>query len=192
MKDILILLGTENPNKLYVNRWLYGDGFSKALNAWFTYTFNSNRSILNIDFIGTDLIIGLEEANGVTLEKIPFETNFREPNAEFEYHLDHKVTEATSGVSVAYNSATGISTFTVPYRLRANMNVVGRYLASNETSTFVDAQGNTKTLVSGQVLQLLMQLMVLLLPLQQQVILEIVNLLLVNLMKCTIGLVSKD
>ena len=151
-QDILVLLGTDNPNKLYVNRWLYGEGFTKALNAWFTYTINSNRSILNIDFIGTDLIMVIEEANKVTLEKIPFETNFREPNAEFEYHLDHKVTEATSGVSVAYNSATGISTFTVPYRLRANMNVVGRYLASNETSTFVDAQGNTRTLVSGQAL----------------------------------------
>jgi len=151
-QDILVLLGTENPNKLYVNRWLYGDGFSKALNAWFTYTLNSNRSILNVDFIGTDLIMVIEEANGVTLEKIPFETNFREPNADFEYHLDHKLTEATSGVSIAYNSTSGVSTFTVPYRLRANMNIVGRYLANGETSTFVDAQGNTKTLVSGQVI----------------------------------------
>ena len=149
-QDILVLLGTDNPNKLYVNRWLYGDGFSKALNAWFTYTLNSNRSILNVDFIGTDLIMVIEEANGVTLEKIPFETNFREPNADFEYHLDHKLTEATSGVSIAYNSTSGLSTFTVPYRLRANMNIVGRYLADGETSTFVDAQGNTKTLVSGQ------------------------------------------
>ena len=151
-QDILVLLGTENPNKLYVNRWLYGDGFSKALNAWFTYTLNSNRSILNVDFIGTDLIMVVEEANGVTLEKIPFETNFREPNADFEYHLDHKVTEATTGVSVSYSSGTGLSTFTVPYRLRANMNIVGRYLANGETSTFVDAQGNTKTLTSGQAL----------------------------------------
>ena len=151
-QDILVLLGTENPNKLYVNRWLYGEGFSKALNAWFTYTFNSNRSILNIDFIGTDLIIVVEEANGVTLEKIPFETSFTEPNAEFEYHLDHKVTEATSGVSVSYNSSTDITTFTLPYRLRANMNIIGRYLASGETSTYVDSQGNTQTLKSGQVL----------------------------------------
>ena len=151
-QDVLVLLGTDNPNKLYVNRWLYGEGFSKALNAWFTYTFNSNRSILNIDFIGTDLIMVIEEANKVTLEKIPFETEFREPNAQFEFHLDHKVTEATSGVSVSYSSVTGLSTFTVPYRLRANMNIVGRYLASNETSTFVDSQGNTKTLVSGQAL----------------------------------------
>ena len=151
-QDILVLLGTDNPNKLYVNRWLYGDGFSKALNSWFTYTLNNNRSILNIDFIGTDLIMVIEEANGVTLEKIPFETDFREPNAKFEYHLDHKVTEATTGVSVSYNSNTGLSTFTVPYRLRANMNIIGRYLASNETSTFIDAQGNTKNLISGQAL----------------------------------------
>ena len=32
------------------------------------------------------------------------------------------------------------------------MNVVGRYLASGETSTFVDTQGNTKTLKPGQVI----------------------------------------
>ena len=151
-QDILVLLGTDNPNKLYVYRWLYGADGQKALSSWFTYTINSNRSILNVDFIGTDMFAVIEEANKVTLEKMPFETEFREPNANFEYHLDHKVTEATTGVSVSYSSGTGLSTFTVPYRLRAIMNVIGRYLGSGETSTFVDAQGNTKTLVSGQVI----------------------------------------
>jgi len=150
-QDILVLLGSDDPNKLYVYRWLYGRE-GKSLSAWFTYTINTNRSILNVDFIGTDLFAVIEEANKVTLEKIPFETEFKEPNAEFEYHLDHKVTEATTGVSVSYSSGTGLSTFTVPYRLRASMNIIGRYLANGETSTFVDAQGNTKTLVSGQVL----------------------------------------
>ena len=151
-QDILVVLGSDNPNKLYVYRWLYGEGGQKALSSWFTYSINTNRSILNVDFIGTDLFAVIEEANKVTLEKIPFETEFREPNASFQYHLDHKVTEATTGVSVSYSSGTGLSTFTVPYRLRANMNIVGRYLGSGETSTFVDAQGNTKTLTSGQVL----------------------------------------
>lgn len=151
-QDILILLGTDNPNKLFVYRWLYGADGNKALSSWFTFTINSNRSILNVDFIGTDLFAVVEEANKVTLEKIPFETDFKETNASFEYHLDHKVTEATTGVSVSYSSGTGLSTFTVPYRLRAKMNVVGRYLSSGETSTFVDAQGNTKTLTSGQVI----------------------------------------
>ena len=151
-QDILVVLGSDNPNKLYVYRWLYGADGQKALSSWFTYSINTNRSILNVDFIGTDLFAVIEEANKVTLEKIPFETEFREANASFEYHLDHKVTEATTGVSVSYSSGTGLSTFTVPYRLRANMNIVGRYLGSGETSTFVDAQGNTKTLTSGQVL----------------------------------------
>ena len=152
-QDVLVLLGTDNQNKLYLNRWLYGENFTKVLNAWFTFTINPNRKFLNIDFIGTDLFAVIEEDNKVTLEKIPFETDFREPNSEFEFYLDHKVTEATTGVSVAYNSGTDVTTFTVPYRLRKKMTVVGRYLASGETSTFVDTQGNTKTLKSGQVLQ---------------------------------------
>ena len=95
----------------------------------------------------------VEEANGTTLEKIPFEAEFREPNSEFEFHLDHKVTEATTGVSISYNSGTDVTTFTLPYRLNASMSVVGRYLANGETSTFVDTQGNTKTLKPGQVVQ---------------------------------------
>ena len=152
-EDVLVLLGTDNPNKLYINRWLYGDGFKKVLNSWSTFTFNSAKSIKNIDFVGTDLFMVVEEANGTTLEKIPFEAEFREPNSEFEFHLDHKVTEATTGVSIAYNSGTDVTTFTLPYRLNASMSVVGRYLANGETSTFVDTQGNTKTLKPGQVVQ---------------------------------------
>ena len=152
-EDVLVLLGTDNPNKLYINRWLYGDGFKKVLNSWSTFTFNSAKSIKNIDFVGTDLFMVVEEANGTTLEKIPFEAEFREPNSEFEFHLDHKVTEATTGVSISYNSGTDVTTFTLPYRLNASMSVVGRYLANGETSTFVNTQGNTKTLKPGQVVQ---------------------------------------
>ena len=152
-QDVLVLLGTDNPNKLYINRWLYGGQGQKVLNSWFTFTINSNRTIRNIDFVGTDLFCVVEEANGTSLEKIPFENDFTETNADFEFYLDHKVTEATTGVSVAYNSTTKKSTFTVPYRLRGTMSVVGRYLASGETSTFVDLFGNTRTLKSGAVIK---------------------------------------
>ena len=151
-QDVLVLLGTDNPNKLYVNRWLYGANGQKVLNSWFTFTINSNRIIRNIDFIGTDLFCVIEEANGTTLEKIPFENDFTEANAEFEFYLDHKVTEATTGVSVTYNNTTKKSTFTVPYRLRASMTIVGRYLGSSETSTYVDIVGNTHTLKSGAII----------------------------------------
>tara|TARA_Y100001973_G_scaffold89285_1_gene135455 strand:+ start:720 stop:3206 length:2487 start_codon:yes stop_codon:yes gene_type:complete len=150
-EDVLVLLGTDNPNKLYINRWLYGESFKKVLNSWSTFTLNPAKSIRNIDFIGTDLYMVIEEANNTTLEKLPFEPDYKEANTEFEYHLDHKATEAHSNVSVTFNS--GTSTFTLPYRLRGAMKIVGRYLANGETSTYVDSQGNTKTLKPGQVIQ---------------------------------------
>ena len=150
-QDILVCVGTDNPNKLFINRWLFGNQGQKVLNSWFTFTINENRSIKNVDFIGTDLFLVIEEANTVTLEKIPFESDFKETNADFEFHLDHKVTEAD--VTVAYNSSTDKTTFTLPYRLRAEMNIVGRYLASTETSTFVDFNGVTQTLKPATVIQ---------------------------------------
>tara|TARA_Y100000004_G_scaffold94201_1_gene105530 strand:+ start:8810 stop:11257 length:2448 start_codon:yes stop_codon:yes gene_type:complete len=150
-QDILVCVGTDNPNKLFINRWLFGNQGQKVLNSWFTFTINENRSIKNVDFIGTDLFLVIEEANTVTLEKIPFESDFKETNADFEFHLDHKVTEAD--VTVAYNSSTDKTTFTLPYRLRAKMDIVGRFLASNETSTFVDVNGVTQTLKPATVIQ---------------------------------------
>ena len=116
-QDILVCLGTDNPNKLYINRWLFGTQGQKVLNSWFTFTINENRSIKNVDFIGTDLFLVIEEASNVTLEKLPFESDYKEQYATFEYHLDHKVTE--SDITVAYNTATKKTTFTLPYRLRA-------------------------------------------------------------------------
>jgi len=150
-QDILVCVGTDNPNKLYINRWLFGNQGQKVLNSWFTFTINENRSIKNIDFIGTDLFLVIEEASAVTLEKIPFESDFKEANASFEFHLDHKITEAD--VTITYNLSTNKTTFTVPYRLRGKMDIVGRYLASNETSTFVDVNGVTRNLKPATVIQ---------------------------------------
>ena len=150
-QDILVCLGTDTPNKLYINRWLYGTQGQKVLNSWFTFTINENRSIKNVDFIGTDLFLVIEEANNVTLEKLPFESDYKEANATFEYHLDHKVTE--SEITVAYNTLTKKTTFTLPYRLRATMNVVGRYISSTETSTFIDLNGTTQSLKAGTIIK---------------------------------------
>ena len=157
-EDVLVLLGTDNQNKLYVNRWLYGGDGRKILNSWFTFTLNSGRKILNVDFVGTDLFAVIE-SDTTTIEKIPFETGFRESDSEFEFHLDHKVTEATTGVTVEYpytdgngNTING-TRWTVPYKLRANMNIVGRYLASGETSTYIDSNSTARTLTPGQVIQ---------------------------------------
>ena len=142
-EDVLVLLGTDNQNKLYVNRWLYGGDGRKVLNSWFTFTLNSGRKILNVDFVGTDLFAVIE-SDTTTIEKIPFETGFRESDSEFEFHLDHKVTEASAGVSTAFSS--GVTTFTVPYKLRAKMNIIGRYLAGTAATYTTTTSNNTVTI----------------------------------------------
>ena len=147
-EDVLILLGTKNPHKLYVNKWLYGNNGQKILNAWFTYTFELDRHIKNIDFIGTDLFIVTEDApqagfsSEYNLEKIPFEPNYREPNSEYEYRLDRKVTESSNGVSIAYDSASSFSTITMPYRLDASMDVITRDLLPAEHATYTSTTSN--------------------------------------------------
>jgi len=153
-EDVLVLLGSDNPNKLYINRWLYGDRGQKILNAWSTFILNSSKTILNVDFIDTDLFMVVRNSNNVTsIEKLPFESNFTETNADFEFHLDHKLTEASTGVSVAYVASTNTTTWTLPYRTYAQMAVVGRHLASGETSTFISAPNTSATtLGAGQVI----------------------------------------
>ena len=148
-EDVLVLLGTDNQNKLYVNRWLYGGDGRKVLNSWFTFTLNSGRKILNVDFVGTDLFAVIE-SDTTTIEKIPFETGFRESDSEFEFHLDHKVTEATTGVTVEYphtdSNGNVVTRWTVPYKLRANMNIIGRYLAGTAATYTTTTSNNTVTI----------------------------------------------
>ena len=152
-EDILVLLGSDNQNKLYINRWLYGEDFSKVLNSWSSFTFNSNKKIIGASFIETDLYLVVSTTTGTYLEKLPFEPNFKEANTEFEYHLDSKITEATSGVSIAYASGTNTTTWTLPYRTYTTMSVIGRYLADGETSTYVPKPNSSATnLKPGQVI----------------------------------------
>lgn len=80
-----------------------------------------------------------------------------EPNTtpEFRVHLDRRVTDASSGVSSAYDSATNTTTFTLPYKLNdaATMQVVTRKtLTSNagQSLTVVSTDAaNRQVVVSG-------------------------------------------
>ncbi len=152
-EDVLVLVGSADPNTLYINKWLYGDNFKKVLNSWSKFTFNSGRTIRNIDFVGTDLYIVFDETNGATLEILPFEPDFVDHYADFEYCLDHKMIESKSGLSIAYSTSTGKTTWTLPYRLRAKMTIVGRSLSSTETSTYVTSTGITRNLKTGEIIQ---------------------------------------
>ena len=153
-EDVLVLLGSDNQNKLYVNRWLYGDDFSKVLNSWSSFTFNSNKKILNASFVDTDLYLVVATSSGTYLEKIPFETNYKEPDAEFEYHLDSKITEEkVITLSLSFNATNNETTWQLPYKTYANMVIVGRSIGAGESASTYIPNPNTgvTTLKPGQV-----------------------------------------
>lgn len=153
-------------DSIYINRWLYGENYQKVLNAWFVIHLGVQYKVLNIDFIGSDLFLVAEESNETVLLKIPFEANHVEDhvsglglnNEACEFHLDFKITEATTNVSITYDSNTKLSTFTFPYKLYGTPKIIGRFLDNGysgntpETSTYVDKNGNTKTLQTGEVI----------------------------------------
>tara|TARA_B100000902_G_scaffold42852_2_gene50583 strand:+ start:1203 stop:4013 length:2811 start_codon:yes stop_codon:yes gene_type:complete len=152
----------QDEDSIYINRWLYGENFNKVLNSWFRMHFEASYKIINIDFIDSDLFVVVESATETVLLKVPFESKHQDPHVTSgedtacEFHLDFKVTEATTGVSITYDSTTKLSTFTFPYKLYKTPTIIGRFLddGSNggtvETSTYVDDKGNTKTLKPGQ------------------------------------------
>tara|TARA_Y100001973_G_scaffold34960_1_gene52680 strand:+ start:1419 stop:4229 length:2811 start_codon:yes stop_codon:yes gene_type:complete len=153
---------SQDQKSVFINRWLYGENFNKVLNSWFELHLYDSYKILNIDFIGSDLFLVVESATETVLLKIPFESKYIEPHSPkgddngCEFHLDFKVTEATTGVSITYDSNTKLSTFTFPYKLYGTPTIVGRFLddglsgGTAETSTYVDSKGNTKTLQAGE------------------------------------------
>ena len=148
-EDTLVLLSSSESNKLYINKWLYGSNNEKLLNSWFIYTFDEGRSIKNIDFIGSELFIVSEDdtyvgsTSRVYLEKLPFQTDVKEPNCDYEYHLDRKVTESTSGLSITYDASTNLSEITCPYRLdTSRMRVVSKHLAPSVRATYNSTSAN--------------------------------------------------
>ena len=148
-EDTLVLLSSSESNKLYINKWLYGSNNEKLLNSWFIYTFDEGRSIKNIDFIGSELFIVSEDdtyvgsTSRVYLEKLPFQTDVKEPNCDYEYHLDRKITESTPGLSITYDASTNLSEITCPYRLdTARMRVVSKHLAPSVRATYNSTSAN--------------------------------------------------
>ena len=153
-EDVLVLLGAKDPHILYVNKWLYGGKGEKVLNAWFTYSFSNDRAIKNIDFIGSELFLVTEDivdagvVSEVNLEKIPFEPDFKEPNSDYQFYLDRKITEATSGLSMSYSTVAQVTTVTCPYLLDSQMKIVARDFAPTTFAKYTSTTSNNTVTIT--------------------------------------------
>lgn len=97
-EDILAALSTNDPSSLYIYKYFWANN-DKLQSSWSKWTFGSDSTILNVDFIGSDMYLVINRADGVYLEKATVSLGYIGPNEPYTVHLDRKVQLTDTGMS---------------------------------------------------------------------------------------------
>ena len=133
-ENFLAVLSSDEQNSLYCYQW-YISNRQKLQSAWhkFTYGTSSNTTILNCDFIETDLYLLVQRTDGVHIVKQQMSPAVVDTDSTYLTHLDMKLNESSTGVSTSYNAGTNQTTITIPYSIYNTMQVVTRNVSGNST-----------------------------------------------------------
>jgi hypothetical protein len=133
-ENILCCLTSDEVNAVYVYQYYHANN-KKLQSAWHKWTFGttSNTKVLNVDFIDNYLYIVVQRSDGLYIEKIIVSPSAVDTGATYMTHLDRKLNEASTGVSLAYNSGTNQTTITIPYTVDNTMEVVTRNVSGSTT-----------------------------------------------------------
>ena len=148
-EQVLAILSSGLPNGFYLYKYLF-NGNEKLQSAWCRMELDPSCSIKNIDFINNTLYLTIQRGTeGLFLEKIELQAYKNDANSPYAVLLDRKVSDATVGVSRAYNSGNGKTTITLPYVISTtNATVVTRAVGSFIGGTIVDVDSvSTNTVV---------------------------------------------
>jgi len=104
-EDILAALSTNDPSSLYIYKYFWANN-DKLQSSWSKWTFGSDSTILNVDFIGSDIYLVINRADGVYLEKATVSLGYIGPSEPYTVHLDRKVqlTNAAMSYSGGYTT----------------------------------------------------------------------------------------
>jgi hypothetical protein len=111
--SIMVALSSDEPNAIYVYQYLFVNG-EKLQSAWHKWTFPATDTILNADFIESNLHLLVARSNGTFLEVMPVSSAATEGDEAFSVHLDRLIDE-TQVTGLTYNAGTDTTTFTLPY-----------------------------------------------------------------------------
>ena len=109
----MVALSHGAPNKLFIYQY-YVSGESKLQSAWHTWTLGANDTILNADFIESELHLIVSRPDGVYLEVMTVTANSFDGDQKFSARLDRQIDE-TKVSGLTYNSTTNRTSFTLPY-----------------------------------------------------------------------------
>ena len=133
-ENFLAVLSSDEPNCLYCYQWYIANN-QKLQSAWHKFDFgaSANTTILNCDFIETDLYLLVQRTDGVHILKLQVAPAIVDSDATYLTHLDMKVNESTTGLTKSYNAGTNQTTITLPYTIYNTMQMVTRNVSGNAT-----------------------------------------------------------
>lgn len=112
-EDTLVALTKTEPNAIYVYRFFWSNT-EKLQSSWSKFTLGSEATILNADFIQSDLLLVVKRADGVYLESMNFALGAVDGDEPFYTHLDRKVALGTAALTYS-NGYTYINQTTLGY-----------------------------------------------------------------------------
>lgn len=121
-EDMMVALSTGSPNTLFVYRFFF-NGNDKLQSSWSKWTFGSEATVLNADFIGSDLYLVINRPDGVYLEKCTVSLGDIGPGEPYLVHLDRKAqlvsanVDFSGGFTVLSQTAIGYAPSTGNYQV---------------------------------------------------------------------------
>jgi hypothetical protein len=97
-EDMLVVLSKEQPASMLIYKFFF-NGQEKLQSSWSKWTLDSSDTILNADFVLSELILVIQRADGVYLEKISVATGDIGANEPYTVHLDRKLTVAKANLT---------------------------------------------------------------------------------------------
>lgn len=99
-EDILVALSSSDPSSLYTYKYFWS-GNEKLQSAWSKFTFGSDSSIINADFIASELFLIVNRADGVYFEKMNVSLGDIGIGEPYMVHLDRKVQLGSAALTYA-------------------------------------------------------------------------------------------
>ena len=117
-EETVVALSADERSALYVYKY-YFDGLDKIQSSWSKWTFNG--SILNMEFIESDLILLIQRSDGAYIEIMPVQPGRVDLLAQSPCLLDRRVTNEQ--MTLSYNAATNRTAISVPNYTAANSDI---------------------------------------------------------------------
>ena len=130
VEDVLFCMTDADPSKVYIYKYHWNKN-EKLQSSWGTFTFDAGTTVLGFGMIDTALYLLMQHSDGVYLEVIYLDPGRFDPytNVNGQYGfvtlLDRRVSDAQCTL-VQYNALTNTTSFTLPYAVAGEMQVVTR------------------------------------------------------------------